>query len=419
MHNTLAANPYANFAADPEDHQDPLPPQTTTAPTPAGTTSGTGSSGEGDPNQIFTIDDLLETPPDPTQTLLGNRFLCRGGGMLFVGSSGVGKSSASMLMDISWACGRAAFGIVPPRALKILCVQAENDAGDLHEMAWGAIESLHLSDDEMGLVRHNFRIVRHQTSVGELFLAWLDTRIATHQPDLVRLDPLLAYLGGDDKDAKTVTRFCREGINPLIEKHNCGAILNHHTPKTNHRDTSEWKPSDWMYAGGGVADLTNWARAVVVVDATQNPRVFRFIAAKRGRRLGWTDDDGSSLSVRFFSHSSNNGKIEWIDTPADVADALAPKKGGSKVPNAEQFIQLLPPPDDITDPERCLITMATLEVRAKEGGFSKNGLAGIRDELERNGQIYVHKCISRNHAKLVGRMEIKHLIDLKNQKSRP
>jgi hypothetical protein len=80
---------------------------------------------------------LADAKPDMAKTLLGNRFLCMGGGLLFVGPSGIGKSSASVQQDILWALGRPAFGIYPARRLRVLCIQAENDDGDLGENgAW-------------------------------------------------------------------------------------------------------------------------------------------------------------------------------------------------------------------------------------------------------------------------------------------
>jgi len=48
-----------------------------------------------------------------TDNLLGNRFLCVEGGMLLVGPSGIGKSSANVQQDILWSLGRPAFGIRP------------------------------------------------------------------------------------------------------------------------------------------------------------------------------------------------------------------------------------------------------------------------------------------------------------------
>ena len=72
-----------------------------------------------------------ENDPD---NVLGNRWLCKGGSCLFVGQSGIGKSSLCMQLAISWGLGRTTFGIRPERPLKSLIVQAENDAGDVAEM---------------------------------------------------------------------------------------------------------------------------------------------------------------------------------------------------------------------------------------------------------------------------------------------
>ena len=48
-----------------------------------------------------------ENDPD---NVLGNRWLCKGGSCLFVGQSGIGKSSLCMQLAISWGLGRTTFG---------------------------------------------------------------------------------------------------------------------------------------------------------------------------------------------------------------------------------------------------------------------------------------------------------------------
>lgn len=58
---------------------------------------------------------------DPNE-LLRSRYLCRGGGLLLVGPTGIGKSSLSMQLMLSWALGRSAFGIQPARPLKSLLI---------------------------------------------------------------------------------------------------------------------------------------------------------------------------------------------------------------------------------------------------------------------------------------------------------
>jgi RecA-family ATPase len=43
-------------------------------------------------------------------TLLGDRYLCRGGGMFIVAPSGIGKSVFSIQTAIEWSAGRRSFG---------------------------------------------------------------------------------------------------------------------------------------------------------------------------------------------------------------------------------------------------------------------------------------------------------------------
>ena len=88
--------------------------------------------------QEFEVAKLMkfDTENDPNN-LLGQRWLCRGGSCLFVGQSGIGKSSLAMQMAVSWALGKEVFGIKPVKPLKSLLIQAENDFGDVSEMLRG------------------------------------------------------------------------------------------------------------------------------------------------------------------------------------------------------------------------------------------------------------------------------------------
>ena len=146
-----------------------------------------------------------------------------------------------------------------------------------------------------------------------------------------------AYLGGDIKNAEVTASFLRNGLNPLLAQYQCAAIIVHHTPKTNFRDTKEWKASDWMYAGAGSADITNWCRAALIIDPTSNPGVFKFIAAKRASRIGWLDDlTGEREFVRHFGHSSN-GSIFW----REALDAEV-KQTGQPGKQAKDLLALIP-----------------------------------------------------------------------------
>ncbi len=326
---------------------------------------------------------LAETPPEVFEkdNLLGNRFLCVEGGMLFVGPSGIGKSSASIQQDILWALGRPAFGIKPVRPLRILTVQAENDDGDLSEMARGVCEHLGLSDPERKLVEERVTYIKEKSLTGFAFLAQLKRLVGKYKPDLVRIDPMHAYAGGDVKDPAVTTPFLRNGLNPILEEFRCGVVINLHTPKTNYRDTTGWKASDWMYAGAGNADITNWARAILVIESTHAPDVFAFRAAKRGSRIGWTDDEETRIYERLFCHHRGDA-IFWRDATAADEQRLAVARGEAKK-TAADLKALVPIYDEIPKGE-----LIALGMKNKIG---RDLCRTLLDELLKTGELFERK----------------------------
>ena len=291
------------------------------------------------PPPIITFGEILATLPDPVHTLLGRRFLCRGGSVLLVGPSGIGKSSIVMQVGPSFSLGREAFGIKPARPLRVLVIQAEDDMGDLNEMAVGITEGLKLTNREIALCKERCHFVFENSRTGMEFInSTVAPLLEQGQYDLVIINPLQAYLGGDVKDVEKTVLFLRNGLNPLLTKFGVGLILVHHTPKIIFRgDTTEWRASDWMYAGAGAADITNWTRGAVVIDATMNPKVFKFIAAKRGMRIGWNNDlTGEHELVRYFAHG-DNGNIFWRDASEDEAQSAKDAPRGAK-----DIFQLVP-----------------------------------------------------------------------------
>ena len=350
--------------------------------------------------------EIAEAEIDPKETLLGDRWLCRGGSALEVGPSGVGKSSANIQMAVKWSVGRTAFGIKPAGPLKILIIQAENDDGDLKEMAAGVIGSSTktMSKEEKELLPKNCLIFAEQATTGQEFIDQvLCPKLRKYRPDLVVIDPLLAFLGADPTNTEATAKFLRAGINPLLREYNCGLILTHHTPKASNRDTSKWKPSDWGYAGAGGADITNWARAILVIDATHDPRTFRFIAAKRGSRIGWVDrDTGEREIVRHYSHSAQDGVIAWMkSTPEDLVRVEQAKPDGvrRKPATEEEFLDLVPETGSI--PKNDLIA------RASKARIGLNKARALLEELITEGKLFEHleKRVGTNPKKLISRDE--------------
>jgi len=328
---------------------------------------------------IRSLTDFADLDIDPAKTLLGNRFLCREGGMLFVGPSGVGKSSASVQQDILWSLGQPAFGISPAKPLRIVTIQAENDDGDLTEMTQGIMGGLDLSAEDREQVRKNTFYILEKSKTGPAFMRLVESVLRRTKPDILRLDPLQSYVGGDTSDPEVMSLFVHTGLNPLLQEYQCAVIVNHHTPKTNNRDTSKYKSSDWQYAGAGSAVLTNWARAVIIVDPCKdNISLFRFIAAKRAYRIGWKDQNEQGTMFQYFKHAREYGVIFWADASPDEVTLSA-----SAPVTKFDLLELVPEKDPIPKEE--------LIAKAKIAGIGRNKAWQFVNMLCADKDLYIWK----------------------------
>lgn len=280
---------------------------------------------------------------DQSKTLLGNRYLCRYGGLFIVAPSGHGKSTLTVQAAAELACGLLAFGIRPSGPLRSLVIQSEDDEGDTTEMA-RVVDHLKLTKEQRQLVDRNTHIEFVNDAVGDEFLRLVDGFLRQWRADLLWINPYTAYLGADIKDPGANAHFLRNGLNPLLTKHGCAVVVIHHTPKTNFRDTTTWKPSDWMYSGAGAAELTNWARAYLAIDPCEEPDLYKFIAAKRGKRIGWADENGFPVCEQFYAHSTKEGQLLWLPANRDQVAAAKPK--GQKGP--DNLLPLIPLIDPIS-----------------------------------------------------------------------
>jgi hypothetical protein len=330
---------------------------------------------------------------DSGQTLLGHRWLCCGGGAFIFGPSGLGKSVLTIQAAVQWACGQTAFGVKPARPLRSLIIQAEDDEGDVIEMAQ-VVTHLGLDKQHLELVRKNTHIEFVNDLSGERFLDVLDSFLSQRPIDLVWLNPYSTYLGASVQDDAANVQFLRNRLNPILCRHRCGAIIIHHTPKTNFRDTTDWKHSDWMYAGSGAAVLTNWARAIIVIDPTPKPGLYRFIAAKRQTRIGWGGFD------RYFAHSKEPGKLIWVDATADEVKLSK----GIKTCRPEDLLALIP--------EHEPISKEALTVEAKtEIGIGQKKCHEFANILADKGEIFPHKIPREGAKSAVGYARTKQVLE--------
>jgi RecA-family ATPase len=247
--------------------------------------------------------------------LIGSRFLCRGSSFIISGQSGIGKSSFALQMCISFAIGRSFFGIKALRPLKIMVIQSENDLGDMAEAVQGIWKALDLNDDEIKLLYPNLIILRDRSHTGPDFLSVLHNEIAKNRPDVVLIDPLLAFVGDDIGEAKVIGRFFRQGLSALMQVTEVVLIFMHHVPKPSQDKNGKngWTNKDLSYAGSGSSDLTNWARAIGILQKLGNLDAYQFIVTKREKRTGMVNEEGELTEAIQLQHGKDGIFWEYMD----------------------------------------------------------------------------------------------------------
>jgi RecA-family ATPase len=307
----------------------------------------------GDIPEPYSWEQLVNFKEDADITqLLGKRWICRGGSALWVGSSGLGKSVLCLQAAITWAAGRDLFGISPHgKPLKSLIVQAENDEGDVAEALQGILKALDLTAEELERVKQNIVIVRDCTSTGERFVDRMRRLGDKHKPDLAWVDPLLAFIGGDLSSQETAGGFLRNLLNPLALSGGFAWMLMHHTPKPT-RDGSGYQGHDKAYSGFGSSELTNWARAVLMLSPCgqdeQGTYTYKLEVTKRGKRSGLrsgvTASDLIASKTQPLVHLKHADKgMAWIQVgaPEKLVGRRATSIDWAKLPEGAKYTQVV------------------------------------------------------------------------------
>lgn len=277
---------------------------------------------------------------DPSE-LLRDRYLCKRGLLLLAGPTGIGKSSFSLQCMLLWGIGREAFGIRPARPLKSLLIQAENDDGDIAEMRDGVLAGMGLTPKERDDALANVVVCQEDTRTGRAFFEEVvRPLLAAHKPDLVWIDPVLAYLGADANSGEDVSAFLRNMLIPLLRQFECGGVLVHHVNKpASGTEKPKWTAGDMAYLGSGSSEFANAPRAVLAIRSIGSHDVFELCAGKRGGRLGWHDEQGEKSRSRLIEHSKVPGQICWLETTKEEQNP----KGRPKGATPDDVLKLLPP----------------------------------------------------------------------------
>ena len=247
------------------------------------------------------------------ECVIGNRWLCKGGSLLLVSQSGVGKSSFCLQFLVSLAINRQFFGIKAKEPLRVVMMQSENNLGDVAEAYQDITAGMNLYESEQKVLDENLFIYRDTHSVGQAFLDSMRSLIELHRAQVFVCDPLLSFAGIEVSDQQEMTQFLRHGVARILEETGCILVAVHHTTKPKSaKDKEGQTPSDLAYSGAGASELVNYVREVgVLVRQPGEEPVFKFSLTKRRGRAGMQDANGNFAGDIIVRHARQAGQIRW------------------------------------------------------------------------------------------------------------
>jgi hypothetical protein len=319
--------------------------------------------------EMHSFEELFQfVPKEDNTTLLGDRWVCQGGQLLIVGQSGVGKSSLTVQASMFWALGLPFFGIKPKRKLKSLFIQAENDTGDMAEIVQGVMSYVVANArmpqaEAVKLLTENITFARVTSQTGADFIDVVGRLLDKKGDcDLVFGDPLLSYIGDDISQQSVASAFLRGLCNPIAFQRKFAWVWSHHTgkPQGDSKSRAHWNTNDFAYVGLGSSELTNWARAICVLQTTKEDGTFRLLLAKRGRRAGVVDEIGDTTTQIGLRHGQVG--LYWEPCALPIEEEGSKEKGRPGRPKALSEIQTQEvivfiasfPEDDHSKWQKCL-----------------------------------------------------------------
>ena len=361
-----------------------------------------------------TLDQFVapERDEDDEDCLFRNRWLRRGACGMIVSTSGVGKSSITMQAADHWGAGVPMLGIVPMRPLKIGIIQSEDDDYDVSnfrdKIRIGLRSELKWSNDKIADAEQRVTFCAWDGSTGKHFVEFLRKKQLKHHFDLVIINPLHAFFGGDLKSADEVSKFLRNGIDRVIkdEETKCAVIFVHHTGKPSREKLAD---GDFFagYMGSGSAELINYPRIALTITPYKEgkyPGVFNLIGSKHGDKLQWRDDVGKLTTKKVVCYANrlqrhkNDGAIFWIEPDeyelAEIENAVKDQGNDSFLKAAEALAEIFKK-RNVFSPKSWVKTPEA----GKETGFSRRKLIGGMNLIDASPERFGLRFVSEGRGK--------------------
>lgn len=257
---------------------------------------------------VYTLADLEAFHPDPQSHVAGEGWLRAGAGTLLTGGTGMGKSVLAAQIAVSVAAGVPILGCLRVhRPVRVLCIQAENDAETLQRDFCSLAEA---TNAERATVQQNLRVIHAYGLAAEAFARFVRVQIRKHKPALLVIDPYQAFIGAGDINQSETFLAWIQPLDALLKEYRCALLLVAHTPKPKDRDS--WHGREMVYMAAGSSVMANWARtSAELTTAGKEDGRYKLGFSKNAERTGLVDENQRQIREVFIEHSGNRHKPSW------------------------------------------------------------------------------------------------------------
>ena len=327
---------------------------------------------------VFSINAYPPYQPEETNPniLIKGRWLERGGSAWWISTAGTGKSIASVQAAYCWGDCKPFAGLTPHRAITSWIIQSEDSPSRITIDREDIMAELgeHMSDTDWKDIasRRVFFVKCNRSISGVSFFKEIGRLLdiarqmdkdnegsegyVKRMPDLLIINPFLAFVGGPVTDGGYVTPFLRggmignqqcEGLQTFLERFNIAALIFHHTPKPpNEKEVAAWMKSTFPeYQGAGSSDITNWGRSfVTMMKCTGHPHVVCLCAGKNGSEIGWEQIGGSTRHYLAWSDGvsiTGGRRHAWRELNAEEREQIVEKQMNDSEKSAEEDAKTL------------------------------------------------------------------------------
>lgn len=260
--------------------------------------------------------------PPPEDVLLGSDWCRRGDIVFFNSGAGEGKSVAFGQAAMALALGLPWMGIRPPRPLRVLHFVGEDDHSTLGQIREGFLEhsraltGRQLTHADLQPLDDMLRTDFSRQFIGNAFIDHLDKMLIEEAADLVLINPLLSYIGGEIVGDASL--FLRGGLMPVLKNHRAAALIAHHTTKLS---KGSWEQMDFTYSGIGGGEVANVPRSILTLAPTKTKGLHALHVNKR-TTTGWKDDAGRYTTCYYIKRTDNPSRPAWLPVGHEEAEEL-------------------------------------------------------------------------------------------------